>query len=277
MYLLLALLHAGEGRIESGANTTAGSSEVIGYYSWNWGSGSTGPPGANAGCAFTGYTDVTTALADYTPGAAWCCPALVGTKYVTLGGGNSAGIFAADDLATIGVSASKIQEAGYEGVMFDVEEVTGDASTMVAAFASAFKNLKSAGLLVAITTSHSAPYQTDDPSVAIALVKAWVNDTNVDIVSPQLYSSGNEASPEFAETSSCKSAGCTWDLYKGATPVIAPSLVDETQYSASKTYFSDNYNIELGGYFVWKQENQAAAEEIPARFKKSYLKGLANP
>lgn len=48
--------------------------------------------------------------------------------------------------------------------------------------------------------SHSAPYQTDTPEDAVAFVKAWCADPNVDILSPQLYSSGTERSPDFTET-----------------------------------------------------------------------------
>jgi hypothetical protein len=57
---------------------------VVGYYSWNWGSGSTGPPGSNIGIAFTGLVDLSKALSGYTPGAAWCCPDLVGEHFVTV-------------------------------------------------------------------------------------------------------------------------------------------------------------------------------------------------
>ena len=74
--------------------------------------------------------------------------------------------------------------------------------------------MKHAGLRVAVTTSHSAPYQCDAPEDAVAFVKAWAADANIDILSSQLYSSGSETSPEFAN--SRKAAGCTWDLCKGA-------------------------------------------------------------
>lgn len=37
--------------------------EIKGYYTWNWGAGSTGPPGANAGVAFTGLINIPDAIA----------------------------------------------------------------------------------------------------------------------------------------------------------------------------------------------------------------------
>ena len=66
--------------------------QIVGYYSWNWGSGSKGPEGATIGVAFTGLNNVSQAIAGYPPNATWCCPPLVGSKYISLGGGNAAGI-----------------------------------------------------------------------------------------------------------------------------------------------------------------------------------------
>jgi len=228
--------------------------KIIGYYSWNWGAGSTGPSGANAGAAFTGYTDVKTAIEYYPEGAAWCCPALVGEKWLTLGGGNSAGVFNAGSLINIGSSGEYIKSnSSYEGVLFDVEIVYGTSATMVPAFASAFTKLKAAGLKVGVTTSHSAPYMTDTPQVAVDLVKSWVKDSNIDFLSPQLYSSGSEGAPDFAETSNCKAAGCTWDLYVGMIPQMVPSLVAESHYAATKTFFA-NKGITTEGFFQWRQQ-----------------------
>lgn len=235
------------------AVTSAVDPSIVGYYSWNWGPGSTGPPFSNAGVAFTGLTDLNTAISGYTPGAAWCCPQLKGLHYLTLGGGNSAGVFTVPSLQAIAANVSHIVNAGYKGVMFDVEEVTGPSSATVPAFAAAFAACKNLNLTVGVTTSHSAPYQCDSPEDAIALVKAWVVDSNIDILSPQLYSSGQESAPEFAETASCVTQGCTWDLYKGAKAVMAPTIVDVSQYAAVETYFQTNYGIATAGFFQWAQ------------------------
>ena len=153
-------------------------SEIRGYYSWNWGAGSVGPPSANAGCAFTGLIYVKNAISQYSQGASWCCPALSGTKYLNLGGGNSAGVF--NEAALTAIASSVAEVTGYEGVMFDVEEVQGSSGTMVPAFAKAFAAVKHAGLRVAVTISHSAPYQCDTPEDAVAFVKAWAADANID-------------------------------------------------------------------------------------------------
>jgi len=102
-----------------------------------------------------------------------------------------------------------------------------------------------------ITVSHSAPYETDTPADAIALINAWVADTNVDMLSPQLYSSGTEPAPDYAETSACKSAGCTWDLYKNSKAKFVPSIVNSNQYDAVKSYFASTHSITVTGYIQW--------------------------
>jgi hypothetical protein len=56
---------------------------------------------------------------------------------------------------------------------------------------------------VAVTVSHSAPVEADTAADSVAYINAWVTDTNIDILSPQLYTSGTESSPDYAETSFC--------------------------------------------------------------------------
>merc|ERR1712130_235417 len=124
--------------------------------SWNWGAGSTGAAGTNMGCAFTGYTDVKKAIDQYPEGAAWCCPSLAGVKTITVGGGNGAGVFNAKSLKGITDSMDMIKKAGYDAVTYDVEEVDGPASVMGPLFSASFAAAHTAGLIAAVTTSHSA-------------------------------------------------------------------------------------------------------------------------
>jgi len=197
--------------------------------------------------AFTGLNDVDQAIAGYTH------PALVGTKWISLGGGNSAGIINVQILEKIATTGPKIKAAGYEGVMFDVEEVYGSHGDIVPAFQKTFANLKGEGLLVGVTTSHSAPYWCYTAEDAIEIVKAWVADDNIDVISPQLYTSGYERAPMFDETGLCVQQGCTWDLYKGFKGKFAPSICTAGQYGAVQSYFSSKYGIECEGFFEWSQ------------------------
>jgi hypothetical protein len=86
-------------------------SPYYGYYSWNWGGGSTGTSISNSGIAFTGLTSVTKALSGYSPSATWCCPVLEKPSMLCLGGGNSAGIFSAGVLANLTADALKTVKA----------------------------------------------------------------------------------------------------------------------------------------------------------------------
>lgn len=104
-------------------------------------------------------------------GADWCCPELAGSKLITLGGGNAAGQFTVDALKAIQSDLHLIPEANYSGVVFDVEEAVGNGEDLKEAFEETFLATKKMGLEVIITTSHSAPYQTDDASIAVDLVK----------------------------------------------------------------------------------------------------------
>ena len=113
-------------------------SAMIGYYSWNWGSGSAGPTDATVGVAFTGLVNVTQAVDQYTPGAAWCCPKLIGPEgkgFISIGGGNAAGGFSVETLAGITKDMDYIVQSGqYSGIVFDVEICSGPSAGIIKGF-----------------------------------------------------------------------------------------------------------------------------------------------
>jgi len=49
----------------------------------------------------------------------------------------------------------------------------------VAAFEKAFAALKKAGLLVMVTTSHSAPYAASSEKAKDLIVESWVKSTDI--------------------------------------------------------------------------------------------------
>ena len=83
---------------------------------------------------------------------------------------------------------------------------TNGGLELVEAFERTYAALKKAGLEVMITTSHSAPYSAKSDEVRIAFVESWIKSPDVTYLSPQLYTSGGEGSPEF-EPSSGTSGG----------------------------------------------------------------------
>ena len=130
---------------------------------------------------------------------------------------------------------------------------------MIPLFAKVFAACQAAGLSVVVTVSHSAPYETDTPQDSISFMEAWLADSNINAISPQLYSGGEEKSPEFAETATCKNAGCTWSLYNNSVPKFVPSIVDAGQYAAVQNYFKKK-NIKCDGFFQWKQGTSVASQ-----------------
>merc|ERR1712147_99269 len=157
---------------------------IKGYYMWSWnGSASSGPADTNAGTYFSGWNNVDQALGEMPSGT---MQALKGTKYFTIGGGNHNGVLNANTVQQFVNDLSKVQNKGFTGIMWDIEKVQGSASAMNPVFSNAFAAVKAAGMMNAITVSHTAPYDTNTPQDATDFVSAFVQDANVDIISPQL-------------------------------------------------------------------------------------------
>jgi len=130
----------------------------------------------------------------------------------------------------------------HQGLAYDIEEAS--ESGLYPAFADSFNAARSAGLKVMVTTSHSSPYGVPDgPS----LMAAFLADSNIDYISPQLYTSGTEAANDFTE-----SVGVPWSAYKGAKPLFVPSIVDSSMYASAVSYFQ-TIGITPSGFAQWKQ------------------------
>lgn len=169
-------------------------------------------------------------------------PVLKGAQFVSVGGGNGNGKFTAARLQSVvdGINDGTFVKAGYDGIAFDVEECDGGLS---AAFASAFAAARTSGLRVFVTTSHSAPYGCPDGA---ALVEGWLQDTNLEFVSPQLYTSGRETAPEF--TANDQVPWSTWAHSKGK---IVPSIVVAAQYEEVQNWSQQQGFAPLGGFLQW--------------------------
>ena len=168
-------------------------------------------------------------------------PKLPGAKYLSLGGGNAAGLWSLTALANMDAAISANALQGWQGVVYDIEE--GD-SGLAAAFARSFANTKAKGLSVLVTTSHSRPYGIEDGS---KLMTGFFADSNIDYISPQLYTSGTEASNDFT------AIGTMWKEYASSKAKIVPSVVlGSRDYPTAQAYFA-NLGVTLAGYVQWAQ------------------------
>jgi len=216
--------------------TSTSSANIAGFYWWNWDSGTPSyPSGTNLGVAFTGFSDPSSAIS----GSAGL--ALPGLKYIALGGGNSAGDWTSSVLTSVTNSINSNNFNGYHGIVFDVEQ--GD-SGLSGQFETAFQAAHSHGLSVLVTISHSAPYGIGD---AASLMSDFLSSSNIDYISPQLYTSGTETANDYTTT-----AGVTWSQYASSRAQVVTSIVTANLYSNAQGTFS-SYGVTLHGYIQWAQ------------------------
>jgi hypothetical protein len=115
---------------------------------------------------------------------------------------------------------------------------------LAAAFAQSFAAAKAKGLKVLVTISHSAPYGIGD---AYPLMQSFFTNSNIDFLSPQLYTSGSELNNEYTT-----SGGVTWNMYAGARAKVIPSIVKANMYADAQTYFAQ-HGVTLAGFIQWSQ------------------------
>jgi LysM repeat protein len=210
----------------------------MGYWNHTW-RPCASPPDATMGMAFSGWSDPVKALAD----SQQVMSSLVGKKYITLGGGDSSdnGKFTQTFLLAIENAISTGAFVGYDGIAFDVE--IGD-SGLALVFEQTFALAKSNGFQVLVTVSHSAPFKIDD---AAALMSSFFSSTNIDFLSPQLYTTGEETQNDYSLTTG---VSVTWQQYATAKALIVPSIVSDSLYADAQRKFA-TYGVELAGYVVW--------------------------
>jgi len=207
----------------------------MGYWDCTW-QGGNAPSNATLSLAFSGWVDAENALAD----SSCVYDNLVGTKYISLGGGNDNGAFNRYSLNAITESINQGVFDQYDGIAYDVEEGRSGLSNE---FKTSFAAAKAKGFKVLVTVSHSAPYDIGDAAV---LMDAFFADSNIDILSPQLYTTGEEPENNY-ETSH----GVTWASYANCKAAIVPSLVTGSLYPSAQAYFSEQ-GVTLQGYIQWK-------------------------
>lgn len=169
---------------------------------------------------------------------------LVGAKWIDAGGGNQNGRWSAEWLSAWESAIKDGTLKDWAGIVFDVEECSN--SGLEKNFADVLHTAKAAGMGTLVTTSHSAPYSCTDSSTLMA---SFFSSGDIDYLSPQLYSSGGEAAPDFDDGN-----GVKWTQWVGLKARFVPSLTCSSLksggYAKTKQYFAQ-MNITASGYIMW--------------------------
>jgi hypothetical protein len=213
-----------------------------GYWLWNWGGGkgSFNPASyCDIGILFGGEIPKNAIDINITKAKSLTNARL---KFLNLGGGGESGIWKITDFDYINKNLKNIYNYGWDGVCFDVEVCTPNVS-FVNAFADCFAKCHSAGLKVLITISHTNPYACQTgKGQGMDLVNAWIKDTNIDFISPQLYSGDGE------------------ELYKSDLSIFANAhakIVPSIPYEKDWARIQD-LGIVPFGYIAWNRSNAPA-------------------
>jgi hypothetical protein len=163
---------------------------------------------------------------------------LPGKKFLAFGGDSATWSLTALTNLDVGVSSNQLAE--WDGIVYDL--VRGD-SGLASAFVASFANAKSHGFLVLITFPHSQPFRFSDASL---LMQSFLSNSNIDYLSPRLYTQGTETENDYA------AIGTAWYSYASSRAQLIPSVVLGTRdYPQASKYFSQNYGISLYGYIQW--------------------------
>ncbi len=159
-------------------------------------------------------------------------------KLLNLGGGDpKTGSWNLSDFDYINSKLSAIKSAGWDGLCFDVEICPPDIS-FVEAFKNCFAKCKKAGLIVFVTMSHLVPYACKTGAgQGTDLVNASIADPNVDYISPQLYTKGDEL--EASDLSG----------FASVKHKMLPSIPTESDW----VDFDKKVNLVCPGYIIWMQ------------------------
>lgn len=190
--------------------------------------------------AFSGWNNPVTALNQSEP----IRSTLKGDVWIDSGGGNQNGRWSAQWLGAWSAAIKNGSLKNWSGIVFDVEECSN--SGLEDNFADVLRAAKAAGMGTLVTTSHSAPYDCQD---ALALITSFVKSPDIDILSPQLYTSGGESAPDFDAGN-----GVKWADWVGAKARFVPSLtcasLKNGGYEKAQEYFA-KLHIDSSGYVMW--------------------------
>ena len=216
-------------------------------YDWTWDdTDALLPPDANSIIVFSGWSNVDEMiLSSQNIGTNF-----IGELYISFGGGNEKGRITKNNLDSLNVAINDGRLSRYAGVCYDVEN--GD-SNLSDALEESFVIAKQNGFKVFVTVSHSAPYGISDK---ITVMERLFASTNVDFLSPQLYTSGFELQNDYSWD------GVSWDAWVQSKAPIVVSINDHELFSDAESFFSIK-GMKLAGYVQWKQEGTGPQPPSP--------------
>ena len=150
-----------------------------------------------------------------------------------------------------------MKEAGFHGICFDIELTIGEME-QVKEVEKVFATCKKYGMLVMVTTSHSAPYAAASEASKVAFADSWTKSPHIDVFVPQMYSRGRESEPELVETPCVGSDGatvsshCTYQHMKQMKAIWMPALANSGHYDATKKFFA-GMGIHVQGFIQWNR------------------------
>jgi hypothetical protein len=220
-----------------------GSQPITGYWYWTWdGPGSGNPPTVcDIGILFGGEVPITAINNNINS----ISKLTAKEKYLNLGGGDRpSGMWMQSDFAYINSQLANIKSKGWTGISFDIEVCDGTGS-YIEPFADCFAKCKANGLKVLVTMSHLIPWDCKAPvrGQGASLVNSWINDSNIDYISPQLYSIDDALEP------------IDLSILKNAKAKIIPSVPLEADWDKIQ-----NLGITPAGYIAWKRTGKAAVQ-----------------
>ena len=199
---------------------------------------STPPVDTNLAVCFSGWVTVS----DVLNSCASVKSQLPGKKFLSFGGGNSNGRWNESVLTNIDFAIRNKQLVGWDGLVYSIHE--GDTG-LATVFATSFANAKANGLSVLVTVSHSQPNSISD---AVLLMISFFSNSNIDYLSPQLFTTGKETGNDY------EVVGTSWNAFKSSKAKIIPSVVlGSRDYPTASAYFSQNHGIILSGFIQWSQ------------------------
>jgi len=236
--------HSSHSSPSSHSSHSSGSGATFrGYWRKVWDKTEAIPSDTTDSVAFNGYADPSKAKEE----ADKVKSQLKGVKWISQGGGDKDG---RTTEAGLNAWISKIKAGffkDYSGIAFDTEE--GDTG-LCTHLNKAISAAKQAGFKTMVTIPHQQPFGIKD---APTLMRCIFSNTELDYLSPQVYSHGKEKDANFELTASWTKDHLQWSAFGACKAKLIPSISFASQYEGVKSFFASakGGKKKTDGYVLW--------------------------